>query len=355
MARLTPEEQAIVDKENEKWKKQREIEFAQRDQQLKAQMESRESMFSSMDDLANPNYVSHFDPIDPDVDIKDPSTWTNEFITNNALDDEDFDDMIMKRDNATRSTNEAAKRANKNKALGEEAYNKAMEQINSKSTLDRLSFYNMSEEQRAYQFYQSPQSVSKPGYKDINGYTGNKVPGMVDDFIKQSNTEHVIDSYIAPTKYVDDAGDIIKSKKVTKSLGSNLLEDTSKVGVLTTGLNILGTVGDYKEERRKGRGVVSSAVRAGAKFAAYEALGLWAIPVSLVAQAPGAIIKGADTLYKENRRMNSAANFQAFGGAQFQDTQQLATMRQSGMEMAKMANYNLQQTLMGNEATYLHR
>ena len=70
---------------------------------------------------------------------------------------------------------------------------------------------------------------------------------------------------------------------------------------------------------------------------------------------PGAVVKGADMLYKENRRMNSAANQQAFGGAQFQDTQQLATMRQSGMEMAKMSQYNLQQTLMGNEATYLHR
>jgi hypothetical protein len=66
-------------------------------------------------------------------------------------------------------------------------------------------------------------------------------------------------------------------------------------------------------------------------------------------------IKGTELLYKENRKMNSAANSQVFGGAQFQDTQQLATMRQSGMEMAKMAQYNLQQTLMGNEASYLHR
>jgi hypothetical protein len=72
-------------------------------------------------------------------------------------------------------------------------------------------------------------------------------------------------------------------------------------------------------------------------------------------EVPGLVMKGAETLYKENRRMNSAANFQTFGDAQFQDTQQLATMRQSGMEMAKMAQYNLQQTLMGNEATYLHR
>ena len=128
-----------------------------------------------------------------------------------------------------------------------------------------------------------------------------------------------------------------------------------KLDMLMTGINVLGTVSDYKRYRREGKGVVSSAVRSGANFAIGEALGLWALPVALVSSLPGAAIKGADMLYKENRRMNSAANFQVFGGAQFMDTQQLATMRQSGMEMAKMAQYNLQQTLMGNEATYLHR
>jgi hypothetical protein len=159
-------------------------------------------------------------------------------------------------------------------------------------------------------------------------------------------------SYTAQKEFVDNSGKLIKTKRVTKGLD---IGDVSKVGLVTAGLNILGAVGDYKDERRKGRGVVSSAVRAGVKFAAFEAMGLWSIPVMLVSQAPGAVIKGADMLYKENRRMNSAANNQVFGGAQFMDTQQLATMRQSGMEMAKMSQYNLQQTLMGNEATYLHR
>ena len=128
-----------------------------------------------------------------------------------------------------------------------------------------------------------------------------------------------------------------------------------KLDALMTGVNILGTVSDYKTYRREGHGVVSSAVRAGARFALYEALGMWALPVELIKNVPGAVIKGADMLYKENRRMNSAASQQVFGDAQFLDTQQLATMRQSGMEMAKMAQYNLQQTLMGNEASYLHR
>lgn len=139
---------------------------------------------------------------------------------------------------------------------------------------------------------------------------------------------------------------------------SHLIESPAKFGAMDTimsGVNILGAVGDYKAARRKGHGVISSAVRAGTQFAVYEALGAWALPVSLLQHAPGAVIKGADMLYKENRRMNSAANFQVFGDAQFMDTQQLATMRQSGMEMAKMSQYNLQQTLMGNEATYLHR
>jgi hypothetical protein len=148
----------------------------------------------------------------------------------------------------------------------------------------------------------------------------------------------------------------LKQRKILRN--SHLIESPAKFGTMDTimsGINILGAVGDYKAARRKGHGVISSAVRAGTQFAVYEALGAWAIPVSLLQQAPGAVIKGADILYKENRKMNSAANFQVFGDAQFMDTQQLATMRQSGMEMAKMSQYNLQQTLMGNEATYLHR
>jgi hypothetical protein len=129
----------------------------------------------------------------------------------------------------------------------------------------------------------------------------------------------------------------------------------NKLSAIGTAANTLATISTYKEQRRKGRGVISSGVRAAADFAMGEALGM-AYPLVLLAkEIPGGIIKGADMLYKENRRMNSAANFQVFGSSEFHDTQQLATMRQSGMEMAKMSQYNLQQTLMGNEATYLHR
>ena len=55
------------------------------------------------------------------------------------------------------------------------------------------------------------------------------------------------------------------------------------------------------------------------------------------------------------RQMNSVQRIQTFGEAEFMDTQQLATMRQAGMELAKMSQYNLQQSMMGNEAQYMHR
>jgi hypothetical protein len=133
------------------------------------------------------------------------------------------------------------------------------------------------------------------------------------------------------------------------------LKNMGKFEMLMTAGNVLGAISDYKDARREGHGVVSSALKAGVNFAIEEALGNWSLVYHGAKWLPKGIIKGTEALYKENRRMNSAANVQVFGGAQFQDTQQLATMRQSGMEMAKMAQYNLQQTLMGNEATYLHR
>ena len=160
-----------------------------------------------------------------------------------------------------------------------------------------------------------------------------------------------VDSALVQT----DAGGVKLNRQRVVRNAPDMLSKFGTVDMVMSGVNLLGAVGDYKDARRKGHGVVSSAVRAGAQFAIGEALGLWAIPVMAAKELPGLVVKGADALYKENRKMNSMANFQAFGGAQFQDTQQLATMRQSGMEMAKMAQYNLQQTLMGNEATYLHR
>ena len=160
-------------------------------------------------------------------------------------------------------------------------------------------------------------------------------------------------------------GNISKSKEFAIKNSNKVLDSRIK-GLTGKGMNLtkaitignaaIAAVDKYKESKAEGRSTASSLIRAGGAAVAGEVLG----PVGFVAltaaqTAPKAIIAGADALYKEHRRMNSASNFVPLGGVNFQDSQELATMRQSGMELAKMSQYNLEQSLMGAEAKHLHR
>lgn len=120
-------------------------------------------------------------------------------------------------------------------------------------------------------------------------------------------------------------------------------------------MNLGFAVSDYNEARNAGDGVLKAGVKAGAQFVAGEMLGGWMMPVMLAKQLPTLAVSAIETTQNVTRKMNSTARVQTFGEAQFQDTQQLATMRQAGMELAKMSQYNLQQSIMGNEAQYMHR
>ena len=53
------------------------------------------------------------------------------------------------------------------------------------------------------------------------------------------------------------------------------------------------------------------------------------------------------------RNMNRQARRIPFNNSTFNDNQRAFTMRQAGMQLAKNSQYNLQQSLMGNEANYL--
>lgn len=115
-------------------------------------------------------------------------------------------------------------------------------------------------------------------------------------------------------------------------------------------------VSDYKDNRDAGKGVVSSAAKAGALFAAGEMLpGIMFPGVMLASAIPKMAVGAIETTQKMTRQMNNMQRIQTFGESYFQDTQQLATMRQAGMELAKMSQYNLQQSIMGNEAQYMHK
>lgn len=120
-------------------------------------------------------------------------------------------------------------------------------------------------------------------------------------------------------------------------------------------LNLGLAINDFNEARDSGDGVVKAAAKAGTQFVAGEMLGGWMFPVMLAKQAPTMAISAIEGTQKITRQMNSTGRMQTFGEAHFRDTQQLATMRQAGMELAKMSQYNLQQSMMGNEAQYMHR
>ena len=149
------------------------------------------------------------------------------------------------------------------------------------------------------------------------------------------------------------------TKKTVKEgideLGPSNLKKIFNKRVFDIGLNAAFAISDYKDARDSGKGVVGSAVKAGALFAAGEVLQGAMFPVMLASAIPKMAVGAIETTQKMTRQMNNMQRIQTFGESYFQDTQQLATMRQAGMELAKMSQYNLQQSIMGNEAQYMHK
>lgn len=161
-------------------------------------------------------------------------------------------------------------------------------------------------------------------------------------------------------------------KKYNKQVNKTLLQKMKETGAadetftnvlkghkgmtLGLGLNALFALGDYRESRKEGKTVLGSALKAGTSLAMGELLSFPGMLALGAAKGIGSLgVKGVTFAAQTSRSMNNLQQFTPFSGANFVDTQQLATMRQSGMELAKMSQYNLQQTLMGTEARNLHR
>lgn len=179
----------------------------------------------------------------------------------------------------------------------------------------------------------------------------------------KDSAKDVIEKWQKKRVKADDIADAGESALKGKNISmKNLANSNPKLkrlmsigGTASLGMNLFLGAQTYKEAIKEGHSVFGSVARGVADFALGEALGVM-YPISMFAQQlPSMAVKGIEGLGKLTREKNNMQRHEAFGYANFQDTQQLATMRQSGMEMAKMANYNLQQTLMGNEAKYMHR
>lgn len=144
----------------------------------------------------------------------------------------------------------------------------------------------------------------------------------------------------------------------TKNVVGKLLNKKSigVMGGISLAANAYSTVSDYKQSRLEGHGKVGSAVTAVGNAVMFEAMGFWPMMALTAAkELPNMVVNGALKANAAARTMDKSARNVAFNNATFADSKQAFTMRQAGMQMAQASKYNLQQTLMGNEASVMHR
>lgn len=120
------------------------------------------------------------------------------------------------------------------------------------------------------------------------------------------------------------------------------------------GVPVYFGIQEYKYAREEGNGVVMSGARAFGDFAVSEMMGtLPYIGLQMTPLIPQAAVGLGENLNAMSRNMNRASTSGPFSNAIFNDNQKTYTMRQAGMQLAQASKYNLQQTLMGNEAQYM--
>lgn len=130
-----------------------------------------------------------------------------------------------------------------------------------------------------------------------------------------------------------------------------------KIGIgtaLGVGMDAYFAYGDAKDARANGASRLGATVSGIGNFALYQSLGFWpTMAMQMLPAIPTAAVEGYEAVGKLTRQMNQQSKQVPFVNSSFKDYNQAFTMRQAGMQMAQASQYNLQQTLMGNEAAYL--
>lgn len=126
---------------------------------------------------------------------------------------------------------------------------------------------------------------------------------------------------------------------------------------LWAGINLYTSFGSYKDYRAEGQSRLSALGNATMDFVLPELMGIGGyLGYELIKHAPGALLNGAQSISQNVRQMERTARDQSpFRANTFVDSQQIYTMRQAGMALAEQSKYALQQSLMGDEARFMHR
>lgn len=128
----------------------------------------------------------------------------------------------------------------------------------------------------------------------------------------------------------------------------------SKFGTLA---NLAFNAPNYIDYRREGQSRLGALGNTALDLVLPELLGFpLYVGYELAKNAPGAIVSGAQHLSQMQRQYEKSIQDQSpFRSNTFVDSQQIYTMRQAGMALAQQSKYALQQTMIGNEARYMHR
>ena len=282
---------------------------------------------------------------------------------------EGYDARLMNEMDANNFRKAAAEARSKDvqKAFGEEKDKKIKKQLEDKRNKLDIEALKAEKVASTKKIQLEHRDLKKEAGKKFNEALGlNKFEKGSAEYYEALKTAKGTAAYEEAVKDLrKQMGNISKSKEFAIKNSNKVLDSRIK-GLMGKGMNLtkaitMGTaamtaIDKYKESKAEGKSTASSLIRAGGAAVVGEILGPGGFVALTAAQTiPKAVIGGADALYKEHRRMNSASNFVPLGGVNFQDSQELATMRQSGMELAKMSQYNLEQSLMGAEAKHLHR
>ena len=151
-------------------------------------------------------------------------------------------------------------------------------------------------------------------------------------------------------------------------MGKSILQTTMKAALRNgDGKISLGRIGesvfagglllnDYSTRREEGDSALSAAFGAAAEQGLAMATGFKGYMAFELLRNSGVIVDALESLSAQRRAYYANEQYQApFRTNTFVDNEQLYTMRQAGMELAKQAKYKQVATMMGNEARYMHR
>jgi len=143
---------------------------------------------------------------------------------------------------------------------------------------------------------------------------------------------------------------------MVKKLGGKVGGKISIGHAVNTGMDLGFKYMDYTTARKEGNGVIASIGNAVAEEALPMIMGPWGYAAYIgITELPSATVSIAESYDQYGRQLAQQSTQRPFNNVQFTDTQQVYTMRQAGMALAQKSKYSLQQTMLGNEAKYMHR